>query len=189
MVAYNTMNKLLFILAIYLLISYKNNKPTQSNAHGKDSLNALPSKVVEDTTFSYDAQFIIENFLVSGLLGEKDITIINEDCGIFMIPDSIQISKMKGKTPEDMENFYIAADDNSYYQYEARKFLDSLKIKAIYPKTRYLKFIINNNTLFFDSKSKYTDGWIVVLFIGNRKPKIVDFVSFKESYNKYINEQ
>ena len=95
---------------------------------------------------------------------------------------------MKGETEEEQENFYIAADDNNYYQDEASKFLDSLKIKKIYPKTRYLKFTKNNENIIFDTKAKYSRGWMVILYLNNKKPKIVDFVSIEYSYNKYIKE-
>ena len=40
----------------------------------------------------------------------------------------------------------------------------------------------------FDTKSKYTNGWMVILFLGDRKPKIVDFVSIEDSYNDYLKE-
>jgi hypothetical protein len=141
-----------------------------------------------DSIISFEASFILENFIPLSIPEENEITIINEDCGIFTIPDSVQISKMKGKTKEDEEGFCVGADDNNFYQYEARKFLDSVNVKAVFPTTRYLKFKNKSGSILFDTKSKYTNGWMVILFLGGRKPKIVDFVSIEDSYNDYLKE-
>ncbi len=97
---------------------------------------------------------------------------ISENCCIFIDPDSSQIAEMKGKSKEDEENFYTVADDFNYYSYEASKFLDSIHLKRIYPQTRYLKFIMTNDSILIDTKSKISRGWITILFNTNKKPRL-----------------
>ena len=178
------MNRFTFVLMTCFMISCQTRNPDKSNLN-KDS---IIKHAAVDSGFDYKASFILENFISFSKPKENEITIINEDCGIFTVPDSIQISKMKGKTKEEEEGFYVGANDNDFYQSEAKKFLDSLNIKTIYPTTRYLKFKTKGGPILFDSKSKYTNGWMVVLFLGDRKPKIVDFGSIEDSYNDYLKE-
>ena len=117
---------------------------------------------------------------------KNEITIIDQDCAVFVSPDSTQIAKLKGKTEKEEEEFYVAAEDNNYYQYMASQFLDSIKIKTIYLKTRYVKFINKNKPIFFDTKSKDSNSWMVILSIGTKNPQSIDFVSFEDAYKEYI---
>ena len=181
------MNKIIPFLLVFVLLSSCKTKSSDQNSEIQSAQHE--STVKQGANFnSYEESFKLENFIVEGNIIENEITTINENCGIIINPDSLQIEAMKGETEEEQENFYIAADDNNYYQDEASKFLDSLKIKKIYPKTRYLKFTKNNENIFFDTKAKYSRGWMVILYLNNKKPKIVDFVSIEYSYNKYIKE-
>ena len=182
------MERSALVLMTFFLISCQTKKSDISNMCKSLNKGTIVAEVTKDTVDDYRASFILENFIVRCKPDENEITVINEDCGVFMIPDSIQISKMKGKTKEEVEGFYIAADDNIFYQYEASRFLDSLRIKTIYPKSKYLKFINKKGSILFDTKSKYSDGWMVILFVNDRMPKIVDFVSFEESYNEYTKD-
>lgn len=178
------MNKIIPFLLIAVLLSCK----TKNSDKNSEKLNNENVQIEKENIDSYAESLKLENFIVETNVSESEITIINEDCGIILSPDSEQIDAMKGETEEEQQNFYIAADDNNFYQYETSKFLDSLNIKKIYPKTRYLKFSKNNENLMFDTKAKYSDGWMVILYLNNKKPKIVDFVSFEYSYNQYIEE-
>jgi hypothetical protein len=180
------MNKIIPFLLIAVLLSCKT-KNSDKNSEKLSNENVQIEKEKENID-TYAESFNLENFIVETNVSESEITIINEDCGIILSPDSAQIDAMKGETEEEQQNFYVAADDNNFYQYETSKFLDSLNIKKIYPKTRYLKFSKNNENLLFDTKAKYSDGWMVILYLNNKKPKIVDFVSFEDSYNQYIDE-
>jgi hypothetical protein len=148
------------------------------------------STVIKPTdTIHYDAHLVLDNFLTDVNPAEKEITIINENCGVFVSPDSIQIARMKGKTDEEKENFYIAADDNSFYQYKTHNYLDSMHVKCLFPKTRYLKFLSEERTLIFDTKSNFSSGWMVILFSPDKLPRIIDFVSYKESYTNFFNKK
>ena len=185
---FSFMNRLTFVLLTCFIISCQIKNSDKSNLNKRLDKDSIANFNAVDSIFDYKASFILENFISFSKPKENEITIINEDCGIFTVPDSIQISKMKGKTKEEEEGFYVGANDNDFYQSESKKFLDSLKIKTIYPTTRYLKFKTKGGSILFDTKSKYTNGWMVVLFLGDRKPKIVDFGSIEDSYNDYLKE-
>jgi len=181
------MNRLLLILLILFTFSCQTKKSENERIATNDNADSLTAKD-EKEEFNYENLFKLENFVTNHNPESSELTVLNEDCVIFTIPDSTQIAEMKGNTEEEEEGFYVAADDNNYYQYEASRFLDSLNVKCVYPKTRYLKFIMKDDSIIFDTKSKYSGGWMTILFKTDRKPKIVSSVGFEDYYNEFIKE-
>ena len=47
---------------------------------------------------------------------------------------------------------------------------------------------MKNDTILFDTKSKYSRGWMLLLFAKNKRPEIIDFVMIDTAYYKYMNE-
>jgi len=186
------MTRILLILIIFIAISCQTKKPNDSSFSNEykikqDSIREKDSLMDERVKFLEESEKF-ENYISNEKPNENEITVINEDCGISISPDSAQIAEFKGTTPEEEESFYIAADDNIYYQVNAWHFLDSMKIKVIHPKTRFLKFEMKNDTILFDTKSKYSRGWMLLLFAKNKRPEIIDFVMIDTAYHKYMNE-
>lgn len=47
---------------------------------------------------------------------------------------------------------------------------------------------MRNDAILFNTKSKYSRGWMLLLFTKNKEPEIVDFVVIDSAYHKYIKE-
>jgi hypothetical protein len=181
------MNRLLLITITVLLISCQSKRTeTSEKEHDIQNGSEISKKSAKD--FNYEDMFIIENFISNKNPKVEDITVIDENGVVFIFPDSVQIAQMKGKTNEDLESFYTVADDNSFYQNEALKLLDSLHVRTIHPKSRYLKFVMNEESILIDTKSKYSGGWMTILFNTNKKPKIVSAVGFESFYSEFVKE-
>jgi len=179
------MKELILISLTLLFFSCQSKKSTPININEEITDSVIVSVEPEDL---YEESFKIENYITKDAPTDDEITLINENCCIFIDPDSAQIAEMKGKSKEDEENFYIVADDYNFYSYEASKFLDSIHLKRIYPQTRYLKFLMTDDSILFDTKSKISRGWITILFNTNKKPKIVSPVNLDLLYDDFIRE-
>lgn len=118
-----------------------------------------------------------------------DVTLISDKAGIFIGPDSIQIEQMKSELGE--EDFYTVADDNNYYESEARDFLEQKNIKVVYPKTQYLKFkTATGKEYTFDTKSKASRGWLTVLFNPKKEsPIIVSLADIDLEFESYFTDK
>jgi hypothetical protein len=181
------MTRLLLIIITVLLISCQSKRSENTkNELVIQSSSSLPK--MSDEEFNYEDQFKIENFISNDNPIGEELTEINDNCVVFIVPDSIQIAEMKGKTIEDLESFYTIADDNSYYQNEAFKLLDSLHVRTFHPKARYLKFVMIEESILIDTKSKYSGGWMTILFNTKKKPKIVSAVGFETYYSEFVKE-
>ena len=182
------MRTLLFFILISS-ISACNLKNSQQQSHQINKSDSDLDKSNETTQFDFEKAKNIKYYLSSTKPDSSDLTMINENCCVFIYPDSSQIAAMKGKTKEDEENFYTVADDYNYYFSEAFKFLDSIQVKQLFPKTRFLKFILSDREILFDTKSKYSSGWLTILFDTSKEPKIVSTVSFQQKYNDFLKEK
>lgn len=127
-------------------------------------------------------------FLVS-FAPADDVTIISDKVGIFIGPDSIQIERMISEIGE--EDFYTIADDNNYYESEARDFLEKKNIKVVYPKTQYLKFkTATGKEYTFDTKSKASRGWLTILFNPQKEsPIIVSLAAIDFEFDSYFTDE
>jgi hypothetical protein len=180
------MKGFILIICTLLFFSCQDKKNNPRNNNNETSLDSV--KISVDNKDLYEASFNIGNYITKVAPTDDEITFINENCCIFIDPDSAQIAEMKGKSKEDEENFYTVADDFNFYSYEASKFLDSIHLKRIYPHTRYLNFIMSDDSILIDTKSKISRGWITILFNTNKKPKIVSPVNLDLLYNDFIKE-
>ena len=181
------MNRLFLILMSLVLISCQTkNRDNRNTGRSMQKDSEIADHKQEE--LSYNDLFKLENFISKESPQAEELTIIHEDCAVFTIPDSTQIAEMKGKTKEDEEKFYVAADDHNFYQYEALKLLDSLHVKTIFTKTRYLKFVMNDESILLDTKSTHAGLGLTILFRTGKRPEIVSVVDFEEAYNKFIRE-
>jgi hypothetical protein len=143
---------------------------------GMDRLDSADSRLKQSMN--------IDNYVVDSKDIKSDYLSITETCGIFISPDSMEIDKMKKEYGE--KDFYVSADDNMYYEHNASSFLDSLHIKTIYPINRYLKFIVNSDTIYIDTKSKFKYGWLSILYKKNTMPKIFNSPDIEQEYDDYL---
>jgi hypothetical protein len=95
-------------------------------------------------------------------------------CAILIYPTQEQIEEMKQRMGD--EDFYIAADDNNWYQGKAIGLLDSLNIKIVTAKTRYLMLKGDNKTWILDLRKENLPSWNLIFFHRTKKPKVVSTV-------------
>jgi hypothetical protein len=125
--------------------------------------------------FDYDAQFKLENYLVSETLDSSKVQTINFDCSLLIYPTEAQIEQMK-KT-EGEENFYVGADDSNFYQSQAIQILDSLGIKSESASRQFIKFVGVNNSWTLDIRKKNLPAWNLILFKKDKTPEAVPTIS------------
>jgi hypothetical protein len=176
------MKQIVYIIAGLILISCQ--------THDKKIIKFKPDSIEIKVMGKFDSidyelkqSKTLDNYIVNSKKITTDFLLITDDCGVFISPDSSEIKKMKEEYGED--DFYIVADDNIYYDNQASIFLDSLKIKSIYPIERYLKFIVDSDTISIDTKSKYKRGWLSILYSFNKKPEIINSIDIEFEYSKY----
>lgn len=129
----------------------------------------------------------LKDYIVADISG-NNFTLVTERSGIFISPDTEEIEHMKKEYGED---FYTAADDNLYYEYEADKLLEEKNIKTVYPKTRYLKFKTNTGQeYFFDTKTEDSPNWYLILFDPSKdRPEIISAIDIAEEYSSYFSQK
>lgn len=133
--------------------------------------------------YQYEQALILENFLIDKI-PSKDFITITEKTVIFRNPDSQQIEQFKKEIGE--EDFYIVADDNSWYQFEAEEYFEKKKIKTLHPQNRYLKFITRDKKVYnFDTKAKFS-GWLTILFRPDSLPKIINPTGIEQEDTLYF---
>ena len=146
---------------------------TSSNLQHADTLK---NKVDSITTFEfdYDAQFKLDNYLTTDSFDEKTNDLIDFDCAILIYPTSEQIDEMKRNEGE--EDFYIGADDSNWYQAMAIEKIDSVGIKTITARGRYLRLRGKNKTWDLDIRKKNLPAWNLIFFNPTKEPKIISTV-------------
>ncbi|MBB6609508.1 hypothetical protein H7F15_00525 [Pontibacter sp. Tf4] len=138
-----------------------------------------------ENSYSIFSDPALKDHVVAAVPG-NDFTLITERSGIFISPDTIEIERLKQEYGE--EDFYTAADDNLYYEYEATEFLKKKGVKTIYPNTRYLKFKTGSGQeYFFDTKPAGSHKWYLILFDPSKDhPALISAINITEDYSKYF---
>lgn len=190
------MNRLIVVLAIaFSIVSCSDTRTNQQEARETIAEADTPaSSATESTVQTPPNQQANTSVLNEGDLKRhivtsipaNDFTLITEKAGIFISPDTVEIERLKQEYGE--EDFYTAADDNLYYEYEADKHLEQKGIKTIYPKTRYLKFKTSSGKeYFFDTKPESGPNWYLMLFDPSKNyPVIISTIDIVEEHNKYF---
>lgn len=145
------------------------------------------------TRFEENAKFYENSNQLESYIIDKDSvppnTIINFAgirCAVFKTPNPSDIAEMKKEYGE--EDFYIVADDNLFYQYEAKLYLDSMSIKTINVyDSRYVLYINQDrDTSYLDLKAKYGKYWNLLFFDPGKEPKIVDDTDIENEYKEFF---
>lgn len=183
-----------FFIAILSLVSCSETPRKAKNEIGenlqlevkgtlKDSISKEKVEKSNKKIDSYEERFKLENFLVDKI-PTKDFITITESTVIFVSPDSEQIKRLKKEIGE--EDFYIVADDNSWYQFEAEEYFEKKKMKTLRSQKRYLKFIAKDKKVYnFDTKAEFS-GWETILFRPDSLPKIINPTVIEQEDSLYF---
>ena len=122
--------------------------------------------------------------IVKSAVSNKD-TLISEPCALLIYPTLKQIDELRESSGNDSIGFYTAADDNQYYMWMSKTFLDSVKTKTFAKNaTGSATFKANTGRLFklgLDSLQ-----WSIVLFNGTDEPKNADITMIDEDDRSYM---
>ncbi len=181
----------IFYLVLILVIAGCSETPSLKNKSSEIFTDNEQFTNPDESESSNSVAFLspdLQRFLVTSAPAD-DITIISDKAGIFVGPDSIQIEQLKNDLGE--EDFYTVADDNNYYESEARDFLEQKYIKVVYPKTQYLRFKTSTGKEYiFDTKSKANRGWLTILFNPKKEsPIIVSLADIDFNFESYFTDK
>ena len=150
------MRSVLFVIVILILISCKHNDKRNDNFG--------------------------ENGIYSIVMNNDSTGVITLPCAVMISPTIEIIDSLK---KSDSDGFYVCADDNGYYDYEARKFLDSLKTKIIEKESKGLLLFKTRSGQNFKMKLDSL-SWGIILFNGKTKPISIGVLDIENEYNAYM---
>jgi hypothetical protein len=118
----------------------------------------------------------LDNYLVYVHIDTNDLQQIDETVALLVYPSDEQIEEMKKEYGED--DFYTVADDANYYQGTAIGMIDSLGVKTVTAKNKFILFQGKNkkSNWTLDIRGKNAPPWNVIFFKMDKKPEIVSTV-------------
>ncbi len=161
--------------AIILSITLLSCGKTKENATAGDTLKTSKPDSAKADAFDYEAQFKLENYLVSDQADTSKVQTINFDCAVVIYPTDEQIEEMKKSGSED--DFATIADDASFYQAQASQTIDSVGIKTVVANKQFLKFTGSEKTWTLDIRKKNLPAWNLILFNKNKSPQVSPTIS------------
>lgn len=175
--------KKILITALVLASCGPSKKENVSELEPVDTVQSV-SPVVPDTLVvegteeesNFEDVFKLDNYLVKGGVTEKDLHQISESVALLISPTHEQIEEMKKEYGE--EDFYTVADDNSYYQGTAIGMIDSLGVKMIGDKSRFIRFEGRDGKSVWtlDIRKKGAPPWNLIFFHTDKSPEIISTV-------------
>ena len=186
-------NNYLYIIQIILLGC--DNMTTGNKLSDNKNQDTLSSTVnlknTEESTITevdeYSKSINIETYFTTPVSDTMIYFEIDFPCAIFTSPSSNEIEEMKQGKEDD---FYIAADDIMWYNAQAGKLIDSLKIKSIYTEKKYLKLNKQRNKFIFLNTKTNKPSWNLFLFTPTKEPIIVNTASLSfEDIDNYFNKK
>lgn len=112
--------------------------------------------------------YALESYLAPDNISESDIQTIDTTCAIVVYPTPEQFEQLEKETGEDFETI---VDDGNFYQSEAVGKLDSLGVKTVMAKSRYIR--ISGHLLTLDVRKKNLPAWNLILYNVRKQPIIV----------------
>lgn len=109
----------------------------------------------------------------------KTVFISVDSCVIFITPTEKDIQEVKSRYEE--QDFYTLMDDLSFYEYQAKVYLDDKEI-AIY-RLDSLKKVSFNNEKIFDLND---NAWDLILYRKGSDPLIVKPIDIKYEFENYF---
>ncbi len=115
-------------------------------------------------------------------VSDKNTFAVTEPQIVFSWPDSISMLKMKAN---DSDSFYIAADDNGFYNSLTMALADSLEIKTSSTSITKLDFITSAKKHFIINRSSKDElQWGIFLFNGIDSPTVANGMELDDKYLK-----
>lgn len=128
---------------------------------------------IDTTHYDYDTYFQLESYLAKDKLGDTKFELVDFDCAILIYPTNEQIDEMQKEYGED---FYTIADDNSWYQAEALRLIDSLQVRELRTTNRFIRLKGESNSWDLDIRKKNLPAWNLIFFKTTKEPKIISTV-------------
>jgi hypothetical protein len=182
----NSKMKYLYILLISVIISCTSRTSEPANqALAADSVAEEKSAIANGFDQNNYATFLdLNNYLTDSAPQPETLIIIDSTCTIIIDPTADQITKMEAELGDDMAT---VADDNSYYQYEATKKLDSLNVKMVFAEKRFIKLQGVSQTWTLDIRKEGAPAWNIILFHTGKKPEVISPIDVSnEKINEYF---
>jgi hypothetical protein len=122
--------------------------------------------------------------IIPHIYPNNDTLYIDSITAVFYIPDTTRIAQQKKLVGE--EDFYIGADDYSYYMHMSHEFLDSMKMCIRYSDNKkYLKFISQSTTKVIKLDT-LPELWGIYFFDPAKHPIKVDMIEIDSEYHRYF---
>lgn len=169
------------ILTTILIFTMCTSPKTESTDKDSTGVGESVAESAKDTVAEeapskdYGSSIELKKYLVSeNGISPDEIQVIDSTCAISIWPTDQQIEKMQNEMDDDEYNTIV--DDNSYYLGEAINRIDSLQLKIVLAKKRYLKLKGTQATWFLDIRSDSVPEWNLIFFNVNKEPQIADQV-------------
>jgi hypothetical protein len=120
------------------------------------------------TVFDYSMMYALESYLAPDHVAASDIQMIDTTCAVIIYPSPGQFEQMEQDMGEDFETM---VDDGNFYQSAAVGMLDSLGVKTVMAKSRYIG--ISGHSLTLDMRKKHLPAWNLILYNVHKQPIIV----------------
>ncbi len=195
--------KILYLILLISVFLFACNKNKQTKDLSDKTTNINMDKIVKDSVIIEDSTEITEDTannisikqndtipvdkyftdpLVVNYTKHSDTMLINEDCVVFLWPDSLEVVEMQKKYPD---GYMEILDDMIYYASDAAIALNGSNIKNFFCDKSIIQFTNTPNDIFL--KRKETDGNMIYLKKG-KEPFISSTTDFVlETCKHYFN--
>ncbi|MBI3218603.1 MAG: hypothetical protein HYZ44_03760 [Bacteroidetes bacterium] len=164
----------LFGVAVLIVVFVNCSSPKDDTGAATDRDGTTVQFKADSVPVSDIDYFNIRSYLTEDPVNQSDLTIVEEDCAILVYPTEEQLDRMEKKYGS--EDFYVIADDASYYHGMAIGLLDSLKVKKISAKTSFLRFVGKKNNYTIDLRKEDFPEWNLFLFKKDKEPAVIGTV-------------
>jgi hypothetical protein len=107
-------------------------------------------------------------------------------CALSVWPSEAQLDNRKRgiQSEEEQDEFETAADDFGYYMYKATTNIETLQVKVIDAKKRYLKLKGLHTTWLLDIRKEGAPQWNITFFNISKEPQVVSYWEIAEDEAK-----
>jgi hypothetical protein len=159
--------------AALLLMSCARTKDTNIFQMDESKAELIP----DTSAVPVNGLYILENYLTSHPADTAEIEVVDYDCAVLVDPTEEQVRTMRAEYGD--EDFYIVADDNSWYKGNAIELLDSLRIHAITANKPFISFHGEKGQWTLNLRKRGALPWNLIFFNTRKRPQIVSTVNLK----------
>lgn len=158
------MRNIFIPLTCLLLLSC--GKSTMENTNSSTATDSIEA----ESEISYDKLFLLETYLTNEAVSDAELEKVDSTCAIFIFPTEEQLENIRKTEGED--NFDTILDDGNFYQATAMSLIDSLGIKTMTAKGRYLR-LTGPTSWTLDVRKKSLPEWNLILFKKDKAPIVL----------------